>query len=96
MTTLLLLLLGCGTPAPPAADNQTTPDAVLATADALDGTVDHVVVMDCPGCADDAASHTSDSHGYELRFCSATCKSTFDADPSVGLAVLTLSTSVAK
>ena len=75
-----LILLACGTPA-------VAPTDVLAAADAHDGTVDKVV-SECTGCglgmAGDAA-HSVTHEGYELHFCSDSCKSGFEADPVAGL-----------
>jgi YHS domain-containing protein len=66
------------------------PAAVLAAADAHDGTVDHVV-SECTGCglamAGDAANSVT-HEGYELHFCSESCKSNFEADIPAGIARL--------
>lgn len=83
MTGMLMLLLGCGAPAPSHAD-------VLAAADAHDGATDHVV-SECAGCmlgmAGDPA-HAVTHDGYTLHFCSDTCKATFEKDPAAGVARL--------
>lgn len=57
-------------------------DAVLATADAADGTVDHVVSK-CAGCRlgmDGRADHAVSAHGYQLHFCSDDCKARSSKD----------------
>ncbi len=78
---LWLLLAACGS------NPAMTPADVLAAADAHDGTVDHVV-SECAGCglgmAGDPA-HAVTHEGYELHFCSDSCKSTFEADPAGGI-----------
>ncbi len=77
-----LILLACGTPAPAPA-----PAEVLAAADAHDGTVDKVV-SECTGCGlgmPGDAAHSVTHEGYELHFCSGSCKSGFEADPAAGM-----------
>lgn len=76
----LALLLACGSP-------EMSTEEVLAAADAHDGTEDHVV-SECTGCglgmAGDPA-HAVQHEGYELHFCSDSCKAGFEADPAAGL-----------
>jgi hypothetical protein len=55
--------------------------AVLAKADAVDGTEDHVISK-CPGCKLNMAGKASNAMqvgDYSLHFCSATCKDNFAA-----------------
>ena len=76
--------------APEAAAPADDSAAILAKADAADGTEDHVVSK-CTGCRlgmDGDAMHTVQHEGYELHFCSAGCKESFESDPAGGLAVL--------
>ena len=50
--------------------------AILANADALDGSVDRTVSK-CAGCSLAMAGHPENAvtaHGYSLQFCSADCK----------------------
>ena len=76
-----LLLAACSsTPAMSPAD-------ILAAADAHDGTVDKVV-SECTGCGlgmPGDPAHSVTYEGYELHFCSDSCKSTFEADPVAGI-----------
>ena len=76
----LVLLLACGNP------TMSTTE-VLAAADAHDGTEDKVV-SECSGCGlgmmGDPA-HAVQHDGYELHFCSSTCASGFEADPTAGV-----------
>jgi YHS domain-containing protein len=63
---------------------------VLAAADAHDGATDHVV-HECTGCGlgmPGDAAHAVKHEGYELHFCSETCKANFEKDPAAGLARL--------
>lgn len=94
MTVILASLAACGgsgttegeTPQveqAPAAEapavDETAVLAVLAKADEMDGSVDHVVSK-CPGCAlamDGSPDHALEMHGYELDFCSEGCKARF-------------------
>jgi len=83
MTWLVLWLMACGASAP-----ETLPTTeVLAAADAHDGAVDKVV-GECAGCmlgmSGDPA-HAVQHEGYELHFCSSSCKEGFAADPDAGL-----------
>ena len=79
-------LAACGrgpaaTPGATKADETET--AKLESADASDGTEDHIVVK-CAVCGlgmDGTPEHVSRYAGYELRFCSRECKETFDHDP---------------
>lgn len=55
-------------------------EAILAKADAMDGTTDHVVSK-CGMCAlrmDGNDAHVSKVGDYELHFCSEECKESFD------------------
>jgi len=64
--------------------------AVLAYADAVDGTADRTVTR-CPGCAlamDGSAEHAFELGGYELHFCSATCRDHFHEHPQAGVDAL--------
>ena len=57
-------------------------EAILAKADAMDGTTDHVVSK-CGMCAlrmDGSDAHVSKVGDYELHFCSEECKESFDED----------------
>ena len=59
----------------------------LKTADAADGTEDHVATK-CAGCAlamDGDAEHSVSVDGYTLHLCSAACKSHFEKDVSGNL-----------
>jgi YHS domain-containing protein len=87
----VLFLLACSTPAPdapaPAASPSPASVAVLAKADAHDGEVDQIVHQ-CTGCGlgmDGDAAHAVQHAGYELHFCSATCKAGFEKDPAAGV-----------
>jgi hypothetical protein len=71
--------------APSAAQAQI--DAILARADQVDGTADHVVSQ-CPGCQlhmPGTEAHAIQAGEYALHFCSEDCKSRFgkDLDKSV-------------
>jgi hypothetical protein len=84
MLVSLLLLAACGAPAGEAQAS------VLASADAHDGSVDHVV-HECTGCGlgmPGDAAHAVKHAGYELHFCSDGCKKGFEADPAAGVARL--------
>jgi len=64
------------------ADASPEVEALLAQADALDGTVDKVVSK-CPYChlaMDGSPEHTLVMHGYTLRFCTAYCQEKFAED----------------
>ena len=53
--------------------------ARLASADALDGTVDQIVTR-CATCKlgmDGSAKHELKAHGYTMRFCSGGCSKSF-------------------
>ena len=55
-------------------------DAKLAKADAADGSVDKVVAS-CAGCGlamAGHAEHAAECRGYQLHFCSAHCKTSYD------------------
>ena len=62
-------------------------EAQLAAADAVDGTVDHVVTQ-CAGCGlgmSGDPSHAAQIGDYELHLCSSSCQENFVADPAVVL-----------
>lgn len=62
----------------------------LASADALDGTTDHVVEL-CSGCRlgmNGKAEHPITVEGYTLHMCSESCKAAFSKDLSANLAKL--------
>jgi len=76
------------------ADDSARPDveAQLALADASDGVVDHVVSR-CPGCGlamEGSQEQAVQWGGYEIRFCSAGCKESFEADPEAMLLALSI------
>ena len=85
-----MLLLACGRGPGPArgATRSTEAEAAkLRTADAADGANDRVVAK-CAVCKlamEGTTEHVSRYAGYELRFCSAECKETFDHDPHAAL-----------
>ena len=63
-------------PAAAAAASPEALQAVLASADAKDGTTDHVVEK-CAGCSlamPGSKDHAVEAHGYSLHFCSESCK----------------------
>ena len=78
--------MACGREAGPprgAAGATEAEAAKLKAADAADGTADRVVAK-CAVCGlamDGTPDHVSLYAGYELHFCSAECKETFDQDP---------------
>lgn len=85
--SVLMFLLACGGGAPAASAD---PAAILAAADAHDGTVDHVV-GECGGCMlgmPGDPAHAVEHAGYELHFCSESCKASFEADPAAGVSRL--------
>jgi YHS domain-containing protein len=101
----LLLSAGCGggtadspdvAAEPPAPEQTLSPEALqatLAAADLDDGTADHVVA-NCPGCGlamPGNAEHAFELEGYELHFCSESCKGRFTEDVTAGLLALDLS-----
>jgi YHS domain-containing protein len=81
-----IVLGACGPgagPAPGAVRATEAEAGKLQAADAADGTNDHVVAK-CAVCGlvmDGTSEHVSRYAGYELHFCSAECKETFDHDP---------------
>lgn len=98
--TIGIGLGGCGTGsgpdpqdvAPPA--NETPSPALvemtLKHADLVDGEADQVVSQ-CPGCAlqmEGSADHTLEVAGYELHFCSDTCRKSFATEPETKIAAL--------
>jgi hypothetical protein len=93
---LALSLFGCSptgddtapakTPGSPSADAL----AVLAKADAVDGTTDKVVSK-CVTCAlgmDGSADHAVTVGNYKLHLCSDACKKKFDTDSEKALLAL--------
>jgi hypothetical protein len=80
---MLWWLMACGSSGPSEAE-------VLKAADAHDGAVDHVV-GDCGGCMlgmPGDPAHAVTHEGYELHFCSESCKASFEADPAAGVSRL--------
>jgi hypothetical protein len=72
----------------PSADSQLT--AILASADAADGTTD-MVVSKCAGCKlgmPGSADHAVTAHGYTLHLCSSECKAAFEAGPDAAISAL--------
>jgi YHS domain-containing protein len=64
--------------------------ATLAAADAHDGQTDKIV-HECATCGlgmKGDPAHKSTHEGYELHFCSESCKHSFDKDPAKGVAKL--------
>jgi len=81
-----MALSACGT-APTSSSTQSAAAAVLEKADAVDGTVDKTVSK-CTGCGlgmPGDAAHSVEHEGYEMHFCSETCKSNFESDPEAGI-----------
>ncbi len=65
---------------------------VLAKADQVDGTEDHVVSK-CPGCAlamDGKEDHALEVEDYELHFCSDRCRDGFKENTADAVMALTL------
>lgn len=92
---LLLGLAACGgAEAPASIEPAATTDAsaaVLDKADQKDGAADKVVTK-CPGCMlsmDGKAENALNVDGYELHFCSDSCKMNFDSDREAGMAKIT-------
>jgi len=93
--TAATLLLACGKsttgkPVQAAALSPAQIEIKLAAADAVDGHVDKVVSK-CASCRlgmDGDGQYASVHAGYELHFCSAECKTRFDADPQKVIAKL--------
>lgn len=76
--------------AAPETEEATGNAAILAKADAADG-VEDKVVSKCSMCSlgmEGDPSHTTTHEGYELHFCSKSCKKSFEKDPDKGLAAL--------
>ncbi len=90
---VVLVLVGCSQGTPSAERATAEPGdraAVLAAADAADGTTDHVVAR-CAVCGlgmDGVAEHAATFEGYTLYFCSAECRESFEANPKAILARL--------
>jgi len=62
-------------------------EAILAQADRVDGTEDHVVAK-CPGCnlaMDGTAEHAAHVGDYELHFCSEGCSRRFQEDTNASI-----------
>jgi len=77
------------TKAPVAAVAETPPavTAMLAKADAADGTTDKIVSK-CAGCAlrmDGSEAHEFSVSGYKMRFCSEVCQDGFEKDPNTSI-----------
>jgi len=67
-------------------------EAVLARADAVDGTEDHVVSR-CPGCAlamEGKAEQAMQVGDYELHFCSDDCREGFEENTAEALLAMKL------
>lgn len=65
---------------------------MLAKADAVDGSEDHVVSK-CGGCAlgmDGSHDHSLKVGDYEMQFCSEYCKGTFEKDTEASVMGLTI------
>ncbi len=65
---------------------------VLAKADQVDGTEDHVVSK-CPGCAlamDGKEDHALEVEDYELHFCSDRCRDGFTENTAEAVMALTV------
>ncbi len=65
---------------------------VLAKADQVDGTEDHVVSK-CPGCAlamDGNEDHALEVEDYELHFCSDRCRDGFKENTAEAVMALTV------
>ena len=70
--------------------SETLVAAKLAGADLVDGKEDFVVAR-CPGCAlamEGSAEHSLQVEGYELHFCSDSCRHNFEEDAMAKLAKL--------
>ena len=79
-------------PAPLAAAPAADPavEAILAKADLVDGTADHIVSK-CAGCnlgMDGDSAHGMKTNGYKLHFCSADCKDAFTKDTDASILAL--------
>ena len=79
---------------PPADSNPAAPSAavvaVLAKADAVDGTIDKVVHR-CAGCAlgmDGMAKHSMKVGGYTMHFCKEGCLAMFSDDTEKAILAL--------
>lgn len=65
-------------------------EALLARADALDGSSDHVVAY-CPGCGlamEGSADYPMHAGDYEMHFCSDSCRDRFAAHGAESIAAL--------
>jgi len=96
-----LLVAGCnreesaggvdnGASASAGSDEQVT--AILAKADAADGTTDKVVSK-CSGCSlvmNGKAEHDLKFHGYSLHFCSGMCRDGFAEDTTKSILAMKL------
>jgi YHS domain-containing protein len=89
LLAVAILSLACGRSSGPGPAKPPTPPsreilAKLRAADAADGQADKLVAR-CAVCGLAMAGtpdHASKFAGYELHFCSAECKQTFDHDPA--------------
>jgi hypothetical protein len=93
LIALGLMVAGCGGYGPrqeePTAENAMSPEELeaavarlLVKADLADETEDQVVEK-CLGCGlamDGSLDHAVQAHGYEIHFCSASCKESADED----------------
>lgn len=101
LVAALLLAAGCnreesaggvdnGASASAGSDAQVT--AILARADAADGTSDKVVSK-CAGCSlvmNGKAEHDLKAHGYTLHFCSGMCRDGFAKDTTKSILAMKL------
>ncbi len=77
---------GADTAAAPA-EQDAKAETMLARADAVDGTVDHVVSK-CAMCAfymDGRPEFSVDVHGYKVQLCSEHCKESFEKDTKAAI-----------
>ena len=75
-------LAGCGRGEPRSVTLQPAEEAILARADAVDGTADKVVA-NCAGCQlqmAGKADHALTAGSYAMHFCSENCKTRFGED----------------
>jgi len=89
-----VILVACGRGAGERAGDRLAQEetARLEAADGADGTTDRVVSK-CAVCKlvmKGTTEHASRYAGYELHFCSAECKETFDHDPRAVIRRLSL------
>jgi Fe-S oxidoreductase len=77
-----VVLAGCGGGEPRGVTLQPAEEAILAQADAVDGTADKVVA-NCAGCQlqmAGKAEHALTAGSYAMHFCSENCKTRFSED----------------